>query len=232
MKKVFKILSMVILASVIVFSYTPHTVSAAAYSQGMLNTSAKENGTYTIKTYFPGIGYQKMKVRFDTVEKKDGEFVYNGKSYKAKRAKVSIHCYYPKSTLNKIKNNAAKIVMASKHKNSALDRGSFILDADTGRLGSVLSCKMIVTNRELKKLVQRKGNVKASYTITQNWDVTYDVTYPKKSEGKLLIGITGVKKEIGKNSGGFSEFSSGRASITSTPYFKKNMKSLSIWTKI
>lgn len=232
MKKVFRSLSAIILASIIIFANTPGTVRAAGYSADMLNTTAKENGTYTIKTYFPGIGFQKMKVRFDTVEKKDGEYVYEGKKYKSKQAKVSIHCYYPKSTLNKIKKNIVKIVKASKYKNSAMNRASFILDAETGQLGGVYTCKRMVTRKQLKKLVQRKGNVEAEYTLNKNWDVTYELEYPKKSEGKILIGVTGTRKEIGTNNSNIAKFSSGQVPFTSTPYYKKNMKSLSIWTKL
>ena len=231
MKKIYELL-LAALLTLTIFLSVPQTVTAVSYSADKLNASACSGKKYTIKTYFPGIGYQKMNVRFDTVYKRDVNYIYEGHSFDAKKVKVNIHCSYPKSTLNKIRNNLAKLIITSKHKNTGLNRASFLLDANTGYIGKVYECNVAVIKNEKKMLIQKKENLEARYTLPNVWDLSYTVVYPAKRDGDFIVGVCGTSNETTMKNSYVTEFKQGNAPITDSAFYKNKMKKLSIWKRL
>ena len=233
-KKILKTLVGMGLAVAIAFTSVPQTASAASYSVSKLNTSAHAGSTYTIKTYFPGIGFQKMKVRFDSITK---DFYYPslyGNKYK--KAEVKLHCSLPSSTQKKIKKNTVKMVRSSKLSrwSTSLLCGTYCIDATTGTIAKGLysGSSAYATNSNSKTFRQRSGNFRASYTVTTSFD--YDVTliYDAFNEGNYLVGVAGTNKEVTTTNSKVTKFTNGDAPITSSAFYKKKMKKLSIWTRV
>ncbi len=233
-KKILKTLVGMGLAVAIAFTAVPQTASAAAYSESKLNTSAHAGSTYTIKTYFPGIGFQKMKVRFDSITKDYYYPTLYGTQYR--KAEVKLHCSVPSSTQKKIKKNTVKVVRSSKNRwSSSLLCGTYCIDATTGKIASnqlYSGTYGYSYNTNYKTFKQRSGHYSARYTLTTSWDFDYTLVYDAYNEGNFLVGVAGTSKEVSSTSGKVTNFTNGNAPITSSAFFKKKMKKLSVWTKI
>ncbi|MCR5342170.1 MAG: hypothetical protein K6E70_02250 [Butyrivibrio sp.] len=237
MRKVLKSLAGIALACAITFTAMPQTAHAVSYSASKLNTNASAGGSYTIKTYFPGIGYQKLKVRFDSITKDYYlPYLYNGM---LKKATVEMHVSVPKSTQNKIKHNTVKIVRSSKHRWDDIMCGCYLIDATTGcaynnsnAAGKVRYAYGYSHNKEWKTFRQTSGYYRATYYLDTSWDTSYEVQYYTANEGNMLLGVAGTKKEVTKNSSKVTNFANGNAPITSSAFFKNKMKKLSIWTRL
>lgn len=237
MKKVLKSLAGIVLACAVTFTAIPQTAHAVSYSVNRLNTGANAGGSYTIKTYFPGIGYQKLKVRFDSITKD----YYYPNLYRGliKRANVEMHVSVPKSTQNKIKRNTVKIVRSSKNRWNDIMCGCYLIDANTGccynnsnAAGKLKYAYGYTHNKEYKTFRQTSGWYRATYYLDTAWDTSYEVQYYTANEGNMLLGVAGTSKEVTNTSSKVTNFANGNAPITSSAFFKKSQKKLSIWTRL
>ncbi|WP_026526628.1 hypothetical protein [Butyrivibrio sp. VCD2006] len=233
MKKVLRTIVGMGLAFAITFASMPQTASAAGYSVGKLNTGAKPGSTYTAKSYFPGIGYQNMKVRFSSVTKEDAMPFGRYKGMYTK-ATVNMHVSMPKSTEKKIKNNVVKIIRSSKYRNKRIIGTCLFLDSYTGCIPSDLyqGTGADESNVKRKTFHQKQNRYNAWYTTTTAFDQTTTLVYDSMNDGKYLVGYAGVGKEVTANSSSVTNFANGNAPITSSAFFKKKLKKLSIWTRI
>ena len=238
MRKIARILLGTIIA--IIFSAIPSKSKAVSYSADKINTDAREKESYTIKTYFPGIGFQKMNVNFDVVKKESGTFrSSDGHYFPAIRATITMRCTIPKATQNKIKRNTVRIVKASKNRYNAQMPGAFVIDVVSGctfnnenATGKVYSIKGKVHDKVEKTFKQKSKGLTCWYHINTGWIVDYSVIYNKKYEGNILVGVAGTAKDVSKQNYKVTSFTNGSAPVTSSAFFKNNKKDLSIWTKI
>ncbi|WP_044912589.1 hypothetical protein [Butyrivibrio sp. WCE2006] len=237
--KIFKTLIGTVLTFALTFAAVPQTASAAAYSSDKINTSAQAGQSYTIKTYFPGIGFQKVKVNFSTVSKEDGYYRFGRTITPAKKAQVVMRCSLPKATQNKIKNNVVKIYKASKYHYANNKLFSTVMDANTGiafnnsnLAGKLYEVSSYTSDSSSKVFRQTAAGWRVNYTIQTNVSINYDIIYPSQNEGNILVGTAGASKEVSSNSTKITNFMHGNTPITNSVMFKKKMKNLSIWTRL
>ena len=238
-KKVLRTLMGMVLAIAITFAAIPQTASAAAYSLGKINTGAQPGGTYTIKTYFPGIGFQSIKVSYDNISKQSGYLKVGYNQYvPAIQANVTMRVSIPNSTQKKIKQNCGKIVLAGRYTKNRQIPEAFLVDATTGCCftnsncsGKVYAAKADARSISSKVFRQRYGHYNCTYTCETSYAFDYTIFYPPTNEGNLLIGVAGTNKDISQTSSKVSNFKNGYAPITSSAFYK-NKKKLSIFARI
>ncbi|WP_029321767.1 hypothetical protein [Butyrivibrio sp. AE3004] len=237
-RRILKTLLGTALAIAITFAAVPQT--AKAYSPSQLNTNGVQGKTHTIKSYFPGIGYQKINVKFESITKEDGAFRYGSSYYPAKKANVVVRCTLPKATLNKIKQNTVKMYKASKYKTANNNFCIAVLDAETGcafnstnMVGKAYAAS-ISQGYNTKRTTYRQtaDHFRVTYPCLTTWTQDVTVYYPPANEGNILVGVAGTAKEVSVYSTKRTNFTSGSSPITSSVFFKKKMKNLSIWTRI
>ena len=231
MKKVLKSLVAVMLALVLTFTFAADTANAATVAS-KLRTNAKVGKTYTVKTYFPGVGYQKVNVKFATVNKTvDQSYGVN-----INMADVVVNYSIPASTRNVLKRNTVKVVRAG---NGRFSIGSpLAIDATSGKILSMsttnnqASQKVATSNQKNKVYKQTQGYYHATLTLPIKYTETFHIEYFDSYAGNILVGYAGVKKKTSSYDSNISSFAYGNKSITGTNYFKKKKKDLSIWLKL
>jgi hypothetical protein len=234
-KKIVKSFVSLMLALVLAFSFAPVSASAAS-ATSKLRTNAVQGKKYKVKTVLPGNIAIKANV---TVQSAVTVPNYQGKG--ATLAQVKMHVEYPKSEVNKVKNNVNKIVQSSpvirkvgnyRYVKSHYQILPMALNRENGKLPNAQTdnraCSIQMTNADTKTFKQNRSQME----FTKSYDVTFTAAHMDGDDGNMLLGVAGVKSPTYDGDKKIAKFIKGSTSITKTNFYNKKDKSLSIWVKL